>query len=545
MPLRLCPTDPLLDLARRRFEGLNVLGTPTPSLRPLTVVALHRRGDPIELGALSAMVEDDAALSAEPPIEEEQLPDLAGQRSRRFGLDLASHLLPGVLGAFGADAGLVARSSASAEFSLSFGGVRALRVDRARLGRALSDLRLSARHPHTALLSEPDIRFAIVDRVIVADEVDVHLHDATRAQLSAAAPDPHGLVGLSGGLSAERDQAQRIRSRAAAPVVLAWSCLVYRVGVDGRIGALRGEIRQMDDADASGERASAWGPDVAGRLRSPGEQTPSAPVEHLGVVDLLAAGEILFRTEGLRPSEVEVGGEVRQYGPTYTGGPADLKIGSDRIGVCFTAPPSNGVVSEDQLLLRRSSGSTYPPIAPLTGDGTRSAVSVAQSGAGFDSRADFLDDAWNELSPGGNDTVYHVRANARRYTVTDVGLLSSALSNAQGSQWVDKLVERNSSNQVVNTGWVYVEVLAYDGTIHRRVHQFTPSGMVLPPTSNTLALEPGTGMSLSSLVSTYVSSGWKYAVANVDASVVQGGPLTASPPAAPDLWGSSEGVGTA
>lgn len=542
MPLRLCPTDPLLDLARRRFEGLNVLGTPTPSLRPLTVVALPKRGDPIELGALSAMVEDAAALSTEPPVEEELLPDLAGQSSRRFGFDLAARLLPGVLGAFGADAGLVARSAQSAEFSLSFGGVRALRVDRARLGRALGNLSLSAQHPHTAWLAEPGVRLAVVDRVIVADEVDVHLHDSASADLRAAAPDPQGLVGLSGGLSAGHDKSQRIRSRAAAPVVLAWSCLVYRVGSDGRIGAFRGEVGQMDGEETSGERTAVWGPDKAGRIRVPGEQTQAAPVEHLGVVDLLAAGAMLFRTERLRPRDAGTSGETGQYGPTYTGGPADLKIGSDLIGLSYTGAPSNGVTTEDQLMLRRSSGSSYPQLAPLTGEGTRSAVTVAQSGSGFNSRDDFLDDAWDELSPGGNDTVYHVRANARRYTVTDVGLLSSALSNAQDSQWVDKLVERNSSNQVVNTGWVYVEVLAYDGTIHRKVHQFTPSGMVLPPSTNTLTLEPGTGMSLSSLVSTYVSSGWKYAWANVDASVVQGGPLTAGPPSAPPAWGSNEGV---
>lgn len=543
MPLRLCQNDPLLTLARRRFEGLNVLGTPTPSLRPLTVIALQRRGDPIELGALSAMVDDPSALDTEPPVELEPLPDLAGRSSQRFGMNLAARLLPGLLGAFGADASAVAQAAQTAEFTLSFGGVRALRVDRARLGRALGALRLSAGHPHAAWLASPGVRFAVVDRVIVADEIDVKLHRAGGAALQGAGPDPQGLAQVSIGARAEHDQTQRITSRAAAPVVLSWSCLVYSLGQDGRIGAFRGEVAQLDGEAELGERVTAWGADEAGRVGAFGERPTAEPAEHLGVTQLMVSGDMLFRAKRLPPAEPTAEGETGQYGPTYSGGPAAIMMGNDLVGLNYTAA-STASTTEDQLLRRRSSGASYPKLAPLTGDGPRDGVAVVPTNVSFSSRAAFLDDAWDELGPCEGDTVYHVRANARRYTVTNVSALATALAGAQSSEWVDKLVERNSSNQVVNVGWVYVEVFAYDGTIHRRVHQLTPSGMTLPPSTNLLTLEPGPDMSLSELITEHVSTGWKYAVANIEASVVSGGPLTASPPAAPPLWGSTEGVST-
>lgn len=542
MAFRLCPSDPLLDLVRRRFDGLNVLGTPTPSLRPLTVVALRRR-DAIELGALAAMVEDPSPLLASAPVEEEALPDLAAQSTQRFDASFGLSVLPGLLGAFGADASALASAGQRAEFSLRFGGVRALRIDRARLGEALRQITFRGDHPHFAWLTEPGVRFTVVDRVIVADEVEVTVHRARSGALSASGPSPQLGAQLNAGLSGQQEQQEVIRSAARAPVVLAWSSLTYRVGLDGRVGEFRGEVNQMGGGAGGASRDRPWGADEAGEVQTfgaPARPTPDATPS--GALSVTVEGELLFRTGPLQPRADGQGGETGQYGPTYTTGPADFWTGSERVGVSYTAAPSSGVTHEDMLMFRRSSGSTYPNLAPITGEGTRSAVTVDQSSSGFASRSDFLSGAWSELSPPGSTTVYHARVSARRYTVDDVGKLSTALSGAQGSQWVDKLVERDGSNQIVNTGWVYVEVLTYDGTIHRKVHQFTPASMALPPGSNSLTLEPASNMSIGDVLSTYVSSGWKYAYANVDASVVTGGPLTAGLPGAPPSWGEGEGV---
>ena len=542
MPFKLCPSDPLLDLVRRRFEGLNVLGTPTPSLRPLTAVGLRRR-EVIELGALAAMVEDPGPLDEASLVEEEPLPELAAQSTRRFDASFGLSVLPGLLGAFGADAGLTAQLGHGAEYSLRFSGVRALRVDRARLGAALGQVALRHDHPHTVWLTEPGVRFTVVDRVIVADEVEVTAHTSGTAGGSASGPAPHGGVQLTGALAGQQEQTQVIRSRARAPVVLAYTSLTYRLGLDGHIGAFNGEINQMSEGGDGAVRHRPWGADEAGEVLSFGAPAPRATASSAtGALTIVAQGDLLFRRGPRVPRADGGGGETGQYGPTYTTGPADLWEGSNRVGVTYTGAPSSGVTAEDMLMYRTTSGSTYPMVAPLTGTGTRSAITVGQSSSGFASRADFLSDAWSELSAPGGSTVYHTRVSARRYTVDDVGDLATALSGAQGSNWVDKLVERNGSGQIVNTGWVYVEVLAYDGTIHRKVHQFTPSGMVLPPSSNTLSLEPASDMSISDVLGTYVSSGWKYAAANVDASIVTGSPLTAGTPSSPPLWGSGEGV---
>lgn len=541
MPLRICADDPLLRLVRRRFDGLNVLATPSPSMRPFTVVGLQNRRSPLELGGLLEMIEgapgDPAQL-----ISREELPNLAGEATRHFGLDLAARLLPGLLGAFGGDAAAALQSGRDTSFSLRFQGVHALRVDRAALGRWLQGARLSVEHPHVSLFTEAGVKFAVVDRVILADEVELTLTQRDAAGASARGPVAQGLSEVGGAALAEQQRAQRIVSRAPASVVLAWSCLVYRLDAEGRITGLSAVSEQMDGEDgAPGERAAAWHNTLLGGLRGAEQRAPAPPrLPEVGAV--VATTGLLFRTSAWRPQGPVETGPVLDYNPTFDPGSADVKQGSSTVGVTYTSEPSSGVTTEDMLLTRSSGGVGFPNLAPLTGAGDRSAATVATAATGFEDREAFLDDAWDELDPAGGSTTYHVRGAARRYTVNTPSTLASALSGAQGSEWVDKLVERDSQQQVVNTGWIYVEVLAYDGEIHRIVHQFTPSGMAIPPSSNTLSLEPASGSSLSDLVTNHVSSGWRYTVSVVDAVVVSGGPLTADPPTAPSALGSNQGV---
>lgn len=537
MPLRLCPEDPVLELLRKRFDGLNLLGTPSPGLRPLCVIALPRRGAPLELGWLGDLLSTPGFTS--PPLLEEPLPELHASQAWTLNAELAGRLLPAVLGAFGVDGGALAHIHRAQGAELRLGGVRALALDRGAMGRALGGQRLDPRHPHTGYLLQPGVRFVVVDRVILAEQIEVRLSQQRQSQLQSQAGGA-ALAGEAAGGLAEA-QGQVLQARAKSPVVLAWTGLAYAVDEAGRLGQLQGEVRQMGAASEGGERVQAWPADSAGRLRRPGEAQARAqgnpPLVPRGIV---AAS--LARTGPLRPPEPRL--DTRgQYTPTYDAGSADVWEDAERVGVSFTATPSGGTVTEDQLLLRKSSGGSYPVAAPLTETGTRSGAGIDEGLTAFDDREDFLETAWDTLDPPSGSTVYHVRGCARRYTVESPSQLAEALGGAQGSEWVDLLVERDLSDDLVQTGYLYVEVFSpVNGVLRRRIHQFTPPGMALPPATNRLNLEPGTGMSLPDLVNEHVSEDWAYVCAEVEASVVTSGPLTASTPSPPPLLDSGDGV---
>lgn len=539
MPLRICPEDPLLSLLRRRFEGLHVLSSPTPSLRPMTVVALPRKGDPVELGLLEGLLLPQPGALPAPALTNEGLPDLAASATSRFGAQLRGTLLPSVLGAFGADARLGADLGADSSFTLRFSNVRASRVDRAALGQHLTGRALDPNHPATGFLLQRGMRFVVVDRVVLADGVEVAAWNTSQAQATAQAAAPE-LGGAAGGWKRGQDGALRVSTQAPTPVVLAWSGLSYGLDPTGRVQVVLAEVMQMGAGDAMGERIAAWGEDEAGEVRPFAARPAVAPA----TPSPMAAQGLLASIFGERaePETQRTGSPGDQYGPTFDSGPIEIHQSAEKVGVVYTAPPSGGVVAEDMLVMRKSSGGTYPLLAPLTGSGTRAGVGVQTGTAAFTDREDFLDTAWDELDPPGGATVYHIRGAARRYTVDDPELLAEAMEEAQASEWVDKLVERDGSNNIVRQGWVYVEEISNSSPLVRIVHQFTPSAMALPPSTNTLTLEPAASKSLSELIAEDVPEGWKYAACRIEASVVTGSPLTASTPTAPAALGSGQGV---
>lgn len=235
--ISLCREDPLVSLVYDLF-GANLVRVPDARVRPLCVV-VHRGGRTFFRGALLPLLTDRRPLGI--PLQESELTDISGRRSRRVALDLGLPILRGFLKGFGfPSAELLAHLEGVSYLQFAFPDVRRLALDINALGWALAGRRIDRANPAAAILFEPPrYDLLLIDAILISRHITIVLTGGKGQRLNVDVATLQRLIAeLGGRVGASHEGDIEVTLESPDALTFAFSCVRLFFDDEGLIVAM-------------------------------------------------------------------------------------------------------------------------------------------------------------------------------------------------------------------------------------------------------------------------------------------------------------------
>ncbi|MCB9743328.1 MAG: hypothetical protein H6741_32450 [Alphaproteobacteria bacterium] len=167
------------------------------------------------------------------------------------------------------------------------------------------------------------------------------------------------------------------------------------------------------------------------------------------------------------------------FAPAYDPGPTELHDSGGLCGLTQVTADSGGGFDIEDMLVKINE----PNVGTASGG---SSMTHTDTGTSFTGRADFGDNAWDELGLPSTATAIYQCSATQRFTVTNANIsdfLDDVADDVGTVRVLDITGHRVNDPSSSIKGLVLIEAFQStgSGTGKRTIHQIIPAGMALPP----------------------------------------------------------------